>query len=191
MLQPTNRLHPTAVHPAACLPVLCVQVTQHERCRVRVTVRKTPGAVKQQGHKVGGVDAMLAVSSLYSCIPAGWLAGECSCWKQNRSGGDRVSILQHAALLHHTCSLTFTLPPPSPYKQATLMALMVSHYPLRLDQNPYQAQDVAKRVAAGTGTGGAAAGGGKAAAPAEASAAATAADESPEEGGAEQEEQEE
>lgn len=27
------------------------------------------------------------------------------------------------------------------------MALMVSHYPLRLDQNPYQARDVAKQVA--------------------------------------------
>lgn len=37
--------------PAACLPNRA-QVSQHKRCRVRVTVRKEPGAVRQQGHKV-------------------------------------------------------------------------------------------------------------------------------------------
>ncbi|EFN55332.1 hypothetical protein CHLNCDRAFT_134328 [Chlorella variabilis] len=54
-------------------------VTQHAQCRVRVTVRKQGGAVKQAGHKV------------------------------------------------------------------TLMALMVSHYPLRLDQNDKQAEQVAEK----------------------------------------------
>lgn len=38
---------------AGCLCLLVLQVTQHAKCRVRVTVRKEPGEVPQQGHKVG------------------------------------------------------------------------------------------------------------------------------------------
>jgi hypothetical protein len=60
--------------------LLALQVTQHAKCRVRVTVRKEPGEVPQQGHKV------------------------------------------------------------------TLMAIMVSHYPLRMDQNMRQATEVARQV---------------------------------------------
>ena len=41
--------------PAGCLCLPVLQVTQHAQCRVRVTVRKEPGEVPQQGHKVGGV----------------------------------------------------------------------------------------------------------------------------------------
>lgn len=33
-------------------PVACLQVTQHRRCRVRVTVRAEPGRAAQAGHKV-------------------------------------------------------------------------------------------------------------------------------------------
>lgn len=35
-----------------CIRAPALQVSQHPRCRVRVTVRSRPGAVPQQGHKV-------------------------------------------------------------------------------------------------------------------------------------------
>lgn len=63
-----------AAHP--CLPPL--QVTQHAQCRVRVTVRKEPGAVPQQGHKVrGGVagQVQLTPSAGHRC--AGPLGTAC------------------------------------------------------------------------------------------------------------------
>lgn len=65
---------------ATLMQIHSFKVTQHRACRVRVTIRKQPGAVPQAGHKV------------------------------------------------------------------SLQALMVSHYPLRLDQNKFQAKDVAARL---------------------------------------------
>lgn len=38
--------------PALPLHVPLAQVSQHERCRVRITVSAAPGEVPQQGHKV-------------------------------------------------------------------------------------------------------------------------------------------
>lgn len=40
--------------PAAPSPACDLQVTRHKQCRIRITVSERPGAVPQNGHKVGG-----------------------------------------------------------------------------------------------------------------------------------------